>query len=215
MKKSTMIERIKNRMGGFGVNIEAGEEIISSFVDTAVDMLSPYINDTEFITRTAKKVIDLSDENVVDVVKIYPNRPMFSSYEQLDLFRHHNYANMEDRMTMPMRISQIEDYINRSFRFDDRDKKLYIDDYVGEITIEVIKELSLESLKDRNDINWIYKYALALTKESVGRVRSKFEVNGAPYQTDGREIVQEGKDEIRELEDQLEQRGKGFFYITR
>lgn len=140
---------------------------------------------------------------------------MFSSYENMDLFRVRNYANMEDRLTMPMRISQIEDYINRSFRFDDRSGKLYIDDYIGDITIEVIKKPMIENLKDINDSNWIYKYALALTKEALGRVRGKFELTGAPYQTDGKEIVQEGKDEIRELEEQLEQRGRGFFYITR
>lgn len=214
MTKNDMINRIEKMLGSYGVNIEAGEEDISDFIDIAVDKIEPYINDTEYITKVASSVIDLSSDNVEDVVKIYPNRSMQSSRENLDLFRFRDYSNMQDRLTLPYRISQVEDYINRSFKFDKKEKKLYLDDYIGEITIEVIKDInSIEDMQDSEDINWILDYALALTKESLGRVRGKFEVQGSPYTTDGRELAQEGKDERRELEQKLEQRG--FYYITR
>ena len=210
-----MLSKIKSELGGSGVEIEVDDSDIENFIETAVDEIQPYVQDTSYITKSASSEIDLSEENVVDIVRIYPNKPAVSSAEQIDLFRMKNYANtsMRDRMTMPYRISQIEEYINRSFKFDDDDKKLYIDDYDGEVTIEVMKEINLETMKDRDNINWVRKYALALTKMALGRIRGKYRVSEAPYETDADDLLSEGKEEKRELEEELE--SKGFFFSTR
>ena len=39
------------------------------------------------------------------------------------------------------------------------------------------------------------EYALALAKEIVGRTRSRFTVNGAPYQLDGAALISEAQAE--------------------
>lgn len=213
MTKDKMMERIKSELGGSKVELEIDDEDISKYIDMAVDEIEPYVQDTHYITRKAENEIDLSDEDVVDIVRIYPNRPVVTSAEEMDLFRFRNYAEMQDRMTMPYRISQIEDFIDRNFKFDDDDQKLYIDDYHGEVTIEVIKELDLETMKDKDNINWVRKYATALTKMALGRVRGKYRVNDAPYETDADDLLSEGKEEKRELEEELDT--KGFFYVTR
>ena len=46
-------------------------------------------------------------------------------------------------------------------------------------------------------------YTLALTKELVGRVRSKFSVEGSPYTLDGNTLLQEAAAEKTNLENQL------------
>jgi hypothetical protein len=216
MTKSEMVSRIQKQLGSDGVEIEVPAETIESFVDDALDEIEPYIDETDFISETAGEVVDLSDRDIVDVVRVFSNtHSTGGSQSTIDLFRTRDYSKMMDRSTLPYRISQIEDYIDRAFRYDSNSGKLYLDDYDGEITIEVMKEHAVDNLKDKTNVNWVKKYALALTKESLGRIRGKFQVNSTPYENDGRDIVQEGKEEKRELLDKLEQEGKGFFFMTR
>lgn len=216
MNQPEMVQQIKSELGGSKVNIEVEDSDIEDFIDRALDKISSYINDTRYITKMANDVIDLSGENVEDIVRIYPNRQVTSNREQLDLFRARDYSNISDRMTMPYKVSQIEDYINRSFKFDHETGELYIDDYRGEITIEVISSPSTVSdLEDKKDKQWVFDYAKSLTKMALGRIRGKFRVNGSPYETDGDTLVQEGKSDKERLEQRLEDKGEGFFFVTR
>lgn len=54
---------------------------------------------------------------------------------------------------------------------------------------------------------WIVNYALALTKQMLGRVRGKFKGaqgnEGLPLEMDGPELLQEGKQEQKDLEEEL------------
>jgi len=54
---------------------------------------------------------------------------------------------------------------------------------------------------------WVYKYALALTKLQVGRTRSKFSnvplIGGGTVNSNGDQLLQEGKEEKDELEKQM------------
>lgn len=215
--KQEIRDRIKSELGGWGVNVEIPDDDIEEFIDEAVDKISPYVNDTHYITVANKEgsAIDMSGRNIIDIVRVFPNYPVTSSHTQIDLFKVRDYSNMSDRMSLPMTISEIEDYINRNWKYDEQEEELYLDDYYGEITIEVIKAADLDNMKEQANINWVHDYALAMVKESLGRARGKYQVQGAPYEVDGRDLAQEGKDEKRELIDKLEQEGEGFFFVTR
>lgn len=210
-----MVDRISRRLGNYLVNVEIPPEVISSFVDEAVSMAEPYIGDTSFITVVADKVVDLSGQGIVDVVRVFHNQAYISDYDELDLFHVRDYSNFYDRAILPYRISQMEDYIDRSFKYDKETEKLYLDDYSGTVTIEVIKKLTVEQIKDEEMRNWIQRYALALCKESLGRVRGKYRLNNAPFELDSQELLQEAQEELRNLEDDIEQKGKGFYFVTR
>lgn len=60
------------------------------------------------------------------------------------------------------------------------------------------------------DVDWIMGYATALAKQIVGRKRSKFGgivlPGGTTGETDGREMIQEGRDDQKELEEKLDKR---------
>lgn len=216
MTKNEMITQIKSELGGSQVNIEVPDEDISGFIDRAVGKISPHIQDTDYITKPVGNTIDLSDENVIDVVKIYPNSSTTLNRSKIDLFRFRNLSDvsMRDYMHYPMKRSQMEDLINRSFKYDDTEKKLYLDDYWGgSVTIEVMTSVTLETLKDQDDIDWVFEYSKALTMEALANVRGKFRVDGTPYETDADDLRSRSQTRIDSLEDDLDD--KGFFVMVR
>ena len=56
-----------------------------------------------------------------------------------------------------------------------------------------------------DDVDWLKKHVLAQTKVAVGMVRRKFQIPGAQtgQQMDGRELAQEGREEIAAAEEDL------------
>lgn len=215
MNKERMISLIQKELGGSSVDIEIPPEDIGSFINKAVRKISPFVQDTEYITKPVSEVIDLSGENIVDVVRVFRNVSHTASPKgKISPFRQRNYADMKDRLHLPYEMSQYEEIMNRSFKYDDTEEKLYIDGYYdGMITIEVMKEVELEDLKDREDVNWVQDYAKALTMEALANVRGKFDVDSTPYSTDADSMRQRAESLQDELEQKLED--DGFFFMTR
>ena len=82
---------------------------------------------------------------------------------------------------------------------------LYLDDYERSVVIEAL--VRPEDLTDIDPSSeyyaWVKDYTLALAKETIGRVRSKFQVDGSPYQLDGESILSEAQSMKTELENKL------------
>ena len=51
--------------------------------------------------------------------------------------------------------------------------------------------------------SWVKEYVLALTKELLGRIRGKFNVEGSPYTLDSAQLLSEAASEKSNLEAQL------------
>ena len=52
--------------------------------------------------------------------------------------------------------------------------------------------------------NWIYNYALAKVKIIEGRIRSKFRDSSSSLVSDGETLVAEGKEEVQNLEQSID-----------
>ena len=82
---------------------------------------------------------------------------------------------------------------------------LYLDGYNYEVIIEAL--VRPEALSDIDPASeyyaWVKDYALALAKEAVGRIRSKFTTEGSPYQLDGNTLLNEAIARKQELEANL------------
>jgi hypothetical protein len=68
------------------------------------------------------------------------------------------------------------------------------------------EEVSIEDIKDHRDIDLIYRYTEALAKMVLGRIRSKYKsypAAGGMIDTDGPELIEEGKAEIEKLEEEI------------
>ena len=83
---------------------------------------------------------------------------------------------------------------------------LYITGYESEqVLIEaIVRPEALSDIERTSEyFYWIKDYALALAKEIVGRTRTKFAVDGSPYQLDGNTLLQEAQSEKQALESKL------------
>ena len=82
---------------------------------------------------------------------------------------------------------------------------LYIDGYNGEVLIDMLVRPYVVSDIDDNSqyCPWVKEYVLALTKELLGRVRGKFNVEGSPYSLDASQLLSEAQQEKANLESQL------------
>ena len=90
-----------------------------------------------------------------------------------------------------------------AFRYDKHSKKLYINTSVGtpeNITIEYIPVLaSVEDIESEYWEDILIRLSLALTKVTVGRIRTRYTQSNALWTQDGETILQEGQEELKEL----------------
>lgn len=94
-----------------------------------------------------------------------------------------------------------------SYRFDDYTKKLYIN--VAEGTPKNITVEYIPTIKDVSEITsnyWIdmlMRLSVALTKVTIGRIRTRYTQSNALWQQDGDTILSEGNTELTEIREML------------
>ena len=95
-----------------------------------------------------------------------------------------------------------------AYFYDKQDNKLYINVSTAQptnITIEFIPRFdSVEDIKSDYWIDIISRMALALSKITVGRIRSRFTQSNALWQQDGTQLLQEGEQELSALREKLD-----------
>ena len=207
------IDNIKILLGGDILSLEIKDESISKMIDLSVNKISPYVNDTHFITAYASNFIEL-DDDVVDVIRVFES-PDYSNHLNIDETSVNiiNPYNMINYQIESVRRAELEYLIDKDFRYIDN--KLYLDDYTGPITIEVEKKVTIDNLKDEVALNWVFDYALASCKEVVGRIRTKFKPNNIPIELDGETLLNEALESKERLESKIQELSYGIFYARR
>lgn len=234
MKKEAFRDEIKLRLTGNILELELDDVTLDRIIDAALREIQRYICSTELITVPFSRCIDLSDKaqtggkkiKVSSVSRIYrtssvgdsstnslnPTDPMYASQWQL-LSGSGNLANFQDYMynyaswntLLQIRNSSSTDL---AFRYDKSSNKLYINvsgDNPGNITIEYVPRY--DSVKDITSDYWIdmtMQLAVALTKVTVGRIRSRYTQSNALWTQDGAEILQEGNEELNNIRQVLQ-----------
>jgi hypothetical protein len=234
MKKEAFRDEIKLRLTGNILELEIDDVTLDRIIDAALREIQRYICSTELITIPFRRCIDLSDKEqtggkklkVSSVSRIYrtssvgdtstsslnPIDPMYASQWQL-LSGSGNLANFQDYMYNYASWNTLLQIRNASstdlaFRYDKSSNKLYINvsgDNPGNITIEYVPRY--DSVKDITSDYWIdmtMQLAVALTKVTVGRIRSRYTQSNALWTQDGAEILQEGNDELNLIREKLE-----------
>ena len=94
-----------------------------------------------------------------------------------------------------------------AFKYDKQAEKLYIN--VSEvaparITIEYIPVINdVSDIKSDYWIDIITRLSVALTKQILGRIRSRFTQSNALWTMDGAQMLSEGAAELQDLRDRL------------
>jgi hypothetical protein len=214
VNKSQITSRIKTLLGGEILELEVSDKTIGELIDIAYGVMKPYITDTKFITKPFAQMIDLGEEKVVGVIRVHPAES--SIYTQDKMF---DFEGIRlDRRSLKRSILGSYPIIDNEINFNFIDNKLYLEYdkvYTGSVTIEALWSPPLEEVTDARAETWITNYSLALTKQVVGRIRSKYKSPNVPVETDGDTMLSEAQTEIQMLEAELHDRQFGPFMILR
>ena len=200
-------------MGSSIVNVELADDV-PFFVDSAFLEIKNNITDVKTMTVPYAPVIDLAGlkvANVVylmrghntsgpggfqDVMYIYSRQSALNTYTLTDYARY--LLAQQNKSTLATDLD---------FNFDKSNEKLYV--YCQQAlptTITLVYTPDYESVDEITEPFWqnlIRRLALALTKEAVGRVRSKYDLGSSTYKLDGEKLLAESQAEMQQIREYL------------
>lgn len=232
MNISDYRQEIKLKLTGDYLESELDDDTIDKIIQSALRELQRYITSTRIITIPYENCIDLSKVKDADgkyldvnsVVMIYRTEdlsganvssgitdPMQVAQWQL-ISGMGNLTNFQDAVWNYAgwtTLGQIRNTISTdlSFRFDDHTNKLYINTSAGtpqKITVEYIPKLhSVEEITSAYWIDMLMRLSVALTKITIGRIRTRYTQSNALWVQDGDTILSEGRDELTSIREML------------
>lgn len=203
---------IKHMLGESNIDIELEKIDYEIIEEHTLDVIAPYYTGVKYIYGRAPQ-IDLSNyPEVITVHKVYETDLGAEGFTK-GMFFGHPGVYIWDSSTMDSYLQ----YVSLKTLYDNftpvkSQTWKYLKPYVqlnGFGEKAVVLECTVRPTKlsdiDRNSSFYpiAKKYALALAKEVVGRTRSKFTINGAPYDLDGDRLLQEAQVEKQEALDQI------------
>ena len=225
-------EEIQLKLTGDLLESELDDNTINKIIKSAVRELQRYYTSTNLITIPYKNCIDLSDPEMTNDEQLFVNSVVMV-YRTEDLSGGNTSVGFSDPMQVAQwqivsgmgnlqnfqdavynyaswtTIGQIRNTVSTdlSFKFDKSTNKLYINVSAGipqNITIEYIpiirdvSEITSEYWKDM-----LMRLAIALTKVTVGRIRTRYTQSNALWTQDGDTILAEGREELNALREML------------
>lgn len=235
-------DEIKLKLTGDLLEFELEDETIDKVIASAIRELQRYITTTRLITIPFKQCIDLSNPddtngeelNINYVVMIYRtdelggNTTSSSSYDPMQVAQWQMLSGMgnlkyfQDAVYNYSAWTTLQQIRNTTstdlaFKFDKVTKKLYINTSTGTpdyITIEYIPVIKdVEEIQSEYWEDILVRLSLALTKVTIGRIRSRYTQSNALWQGDGETILQEGQEELKELREALVNNAELYFPI--
>lgn len=235
-------DEIKLKLTGDLLEFELEDETIDKVIASAIRELQRYITTTRLITIPFKQCIDLSNPddtngeelNINYVVMIYRtdelggNTTSSSSYDPMQVAQWQMLSGMgnlkyfQDAVYNYSAWTTLQQIRNTTstdlaFKFDKVTKKLYINTSTGTpdyITIEYIPVIKdVEEIQSEYWEDILVRLSLALTKVTIGRIRSRYTQSNALWQGDGETILQEGQEELKELREALVNNSELYFPI--
>jgi len=214
MTRQEYIDDVLLSLGFPIVEVEI-QELVGKLVDKAFREVSRYVTETHFVTLPYSKTgIDLTDYHVNAVEYIFrPTNPAKIG-DLTDVYVLSSiYTNTTSTSTL------LSDYFTRTqmhqlkstmstdldFTYDKAERKLYVNTfypYPTKLTIVYIPEFyDVSDIHEMFWVNYIQRLSLAFAKETLGRVRGKYDLSSSLYKLDGSSLVSEGiaeRDAIRE-----------------
>lgn len=230
MKIPEYIRKIKTSLGVNSdlIDIELDDTELEYIVKDSLDDMKPYISTTKMMTLPFQKVIDLKDKGVYVIYQVYRGTPggaasstsgvsdealifgggagaalMTGSYN----YSGHN-IDMFDQVNLKLAANMYQNALRglNDIDFTYSDNILYVDSTRSSPTITIEYVPTYDSVEELTDPYWERKLkdlALANTKIALGRIRSKYVLEGNSYSLDGQILLDEGKEERLSIMDGL------------
>ncbi len=229
MDMAAYIDEIKFKLGYPVLKIELDDSMIEKIVNSAFREIQRYMNTTRIATIPYAPCIDLSKWPISSVSAVFrakgylnssegsdnnvPADPIYmaqwqmlagglgsSAYSMQDFA--YNYGAWNT--TSQIRNTLSTDLV---FRYDKFSNKLYVNvsfDKPEYITIEYIPRLdNVEQIVSDFWIDKLCRLSVALAKQTIGRIRSKYTQTNSLMQLDGATLLEEGNAELTALREEL------------
>ena len=226
MDMQTLINEVKLKLTGDIVDLELKDTTLVALVNSALREVQRYIDTTALLTIPYEKCINLKDHKISSIVRVYRSEgyanvesssssatidPMYASQWQLlhgmgniDRLADYAYNYAAWNTLLQIRNTTSTDLV---FRYDKISNLLYINissNYPDNITIEYVPRFDdVSEITSDYWIDVLMQLTVALTKVTVGRVRSKFTHSNALWTLDGPTLLEEGKAELDALREKL------------
>lgn len=226
MEMIDYVNEIKLELTGNLLALEITDDTLELVVKKAFREVQRFIDTTKLITVPYSQCIDLSGSKVSSVSRIFRSAgylgsasqdanqtqvdPMYAMQWQM-LVGSGDIYNLNDwimnysawNTVLQMRNTTSTDL---SFKQDKQAEKLYINciDKPSAITIEFVPKF--EEVSEITSDYWIdilVRMSIALTKITLGRIRSRFVQSNALWTQDGETLLAEGNKELEELREKL------------
>jgi hypothetical protein len=221
-----VIDEIKLELTGGVLDLEIEDTSIELVVKKALRELQRYWDESSFVTVPFESCIDLAKYQLESssIVKVYRMTGMGEGGSELSAMTDPLYAQQFMIFSNAGTMFNLQDYVmnyaawttlsqtrntistDLGFREDKHNHKLYINSMSspGYITIEFIPKL--ESVEEIQSDYWqdiLIKLSVALTKVTLGRIRTRFSQSNALWTQDGEKMLEEGNTELKELRELL------------
>lgn len=235
MDMQAIKEEIILKLTGDVTRLELSDSSLTKIINSALREIQRYIDTPAFITIPYQKCIDMSSYKVNAVIKVlrpegYLNGesasetgmtvdPLYASQWQV-LTGTGNISNMTNYMynlTAWSTIQQIRNTTSTDLAhvYDKNSEKLYINinsNYPSKVTVMYIPRLDdVSQIKSDFWIDVLVRMSVAITKQTVGRVRTKFKQSNALWAIDGDALLEEGNSEMTALRQELKDSTQLFY----
>lgn len=222
MKKGWTLDQyvsyVKIQMGGSVVKLACENDIPFIIEKIAFEDLKNYITTVQTMQAGFSNAINLADKKVANVKYVLRNKNNSTTITGMDtnLFIYQTSGQYginqfaKDQITYNLLINQVKNTISSDmdFQYDKVNEVLYL--YANyptptSVTIGYIPEWdSVEELYSPYWMSYLKRFAVAYTKETEGRIRSKFTLNSAQYSLDGNTLLQEAASELSQIRSELD-----------
>lgn len=206
------VNYIKIQLGGSVLQLEC-EDQIPEIVEIAFNEMRNAVTDINFLTVPYAPVIDVSGYNIASIHYLMRGTSssmgitqlqdaMYLYVNQSQWALQHDYV---DRVANAMLIQQNKSMLSTDldFVYDKYENKLYIyEQQMHSETITIAYTRELLTVEDIFEPFWqdkLRRLALAMTKEILGRIRSKFKNTTSTYELDGDTLLAEAREELAEI----------------
>lgn len=233
MTEKEYINEIKLKLTGDILETELSDDTYHKILQSALREIQRYINSTYLITVPYKHCIDLSnsaDTNDVElkvnsVTSVFRTEDLTGGKGSVDSIKDpmqvaqwqilsgmgnfHYFQNAAENLGAWSTMQQIRNTTSTdlAFIFDEHTNKLYINVAEGtpyKITIEYVPRYeNVEEITSDFWIDMLMRLAVALTKVTLGRIRTRYTQSNALWQQDGDTILAEGNEELSNIRQQL------------
>lgn len=226
MKLIDVIEEIKLELTGGILDLEIEDVTIEKVVNKAMRELQRYWDESSFVTIPFESCIDLTKYQLdtCSIVKVYRMTGLGDGGSELNAMSDPLYAQQFMIFSNAGTMFNLQDYVmnhaawitlnqtrntistDMAFREDKHNHKLYINSMSspGYVTIEFIPKLnSVEEIQSDYWQDILIKLSVALTKITLGRIRTRFNQSNALWTQDGERMLDEGNTDLKELRELL------------